>query len=360
MQPVEPGFLDPFEFILREIPDAVLDDVLLQKDDAKGAEKRIYTHSEESGDKVAKIGRTIEGSSPAAASQLSQRTSSVTQPNPKVPLPPSQPVLRTRRYVSNGTHSDSKKSSTKRKGADKGNEKKQEKPLNGEQDLSNSNKIYPFPERFAAICELGYLQQVRSILDSGFNVNQARNSNGETPLHAACSKGHAEIARLLIAHGTDVNATDVNGRTPLYVACKGNHLGCARVLIANGAKVDASDCYSQTPLHLVCRNNLGPFAKLLVAHGADVNAADCNGQTPLHLVSGYSYPVFSERNRVIPLLLLGAGADLNKQDVEKNTALHIAFKGGRREMAHLLLEQGADPILTNKDGLTPFECAPIP
>ena len=37
---------------------------------------------------------------------------------------------------------------------------------------------------------------------------------GTTPLHAA-KAGQRAIAELLIAHGADINATNINNRTPL-------------------------------------------------------------------------------------------------------------------------------------------------
>jgi len=41
---------------------------------------------------------------------------------------------------------------------------------------------------------------------------------GRTALHYAAEQDHAEVAQLLLAHGADVNASDVLSRTPLYWA----------------------------------------------------------------------------------------------------------------------------------------------
>ena len=54
---------------------------------------------------------------------------------------------------------------------------------------------------------------------------------GMTPLHSAARHGHKEVAELLIAKGTDVNAIDQLGRagwaawhvTPLHEAAYNGH-----------------------------------------------------------------------------------------------------------------------------------------
>ena len=46
----------------------------------------------------------------------------------------------------------------------------------------------------------------------------AKDNNGETPLHAAALNGHKEIAELLIEKGADLNAKNVVGMTPLHYA----------------------------------------------------------------------------------------------------------------------------------------------
>jgi ankyrin repeat protein len=58
---------------------------------------------------------------------------------------------------------------------------------------------------------------VEYLIAHGANLN-AKNSNGDTPLHFANFPGHAfpEISNLLIAKGADVNIPDKEGITPKY------------------------------------------------------------------------------------------------------------------------------------------------
>ena len=47
-------------------------------------------------------------------------------------------------------------------------------------------------------------------LESAFDVN-SRDNAGYTPLHETCVRGHVMAARMLIAHGADINANAHDG-----------------------------------------------------------------------------------------------------------------------------------------------------
>ena len=60
------------------------------------------------------------------------------------------------------------------------------------------------------------------MLELGFSPH-ARNSFGETPLHAAAGAGNAETVRLLLHHGSEIDARDANfDGTPLGYATVGS------------------------------------------------------------------------------------------------------------------------------------------
>ena len=52
------------------------------------------------------------------------------------------------------------------------------------------------------------------------------------------------------------------------------------------------------------------------------------------------------------------GADVNKQTQFKNTPLHWAARNNNIEVARLLLDNGGDINLKNKDNKTPLDEAP--
>ena len=59
-----------------------------------------------------------------------------------------------------------------------------------------------------------------------------------TLLHYAARTGRAEVLRLLIERGADVDACTKEGVTALHEAAVGDHLDCVRLLNKAGAQLD--------------------------------------------------------------------------------------------------------------------------
>jgi ankyrin repeat protein len=86
-------------------------------------------------------------------------------------------------------------------------------------------------------------------LDKGL-IN-ARDKDGSTPLHCAAWKGHAEVVKILLDAGAEVNARSQNehyGDTALHAAAHGNQKDVVRILIARGADLNAKNRIGRTPL----------------------------------------------------------------------------------------------------------------
>ena len=75
------------------------------------------------------------------------------------------------------------------------------------------------------------------------------------------------------------------------------------------------------------------------------------GATPLHLIAGNPFSTSDEIKH--ELGICERTTDINALDNKGNTALHYAVCTGRDDFVKILVEQGADPKITNKDGLTP-------
>lgn len=198
----------------------------------------------------------------------------------------------------------------------------------------------------------GYLSTVALLLSHGANA-KARSDDGWTTLHYASSSGgrirsptkakkHADVIRLLIDAGADINAKENNpenmyltddgdfgGRTALHLASENKHsTGDVEVLLRAGADVNARNVYGRTPLHLASMKGYVATVTKLLEYRADVNAKDEDeGDTPLILAVGSG-------NIPTVLKLIEAGADMNAKDFEGNTAMDVASARIARVLRH--------------------------
>jgi ankyrin repeat protein len=196
------------------------------------------------------------------------------------------------------------------------------------------------------------LSIVALLLEFGANVN-VQDNDGMTPLFfAAQSARSSKVVQLLLKHGAEVNRTSKNGQVPLHLASQHVNLSNMELLLKSGATVDARDNDGMTSLLLAAQSTrCGAAAQLLLEHDASFRVRNKNGQTPLHLASrwGLSDVVAS---------LLKLGADVDAQDNDKMTPL-LCASGPFRSIAaaQVLLKHGANVRLRNKNGQTPLHVA---
>jgi len=174
-------------------------------------------------------------------------------------------------------------------------------------------------------------------------------TEGVPPLHLACKHGHLELAKLFVAEGAKVHATDADPKrrgTAIAYAAWGGHLSVIEFLVQNTkATLDEIDIVGNTPLLYAVFGGHRSVVEALVkagrslreinakAHSALLQAA-CGGHTEL------------------VAWLLDQGFDIGDSDTDGNTALLFAAWGGFLETMHLLLARGAKLSETNDNGHT--------
>lgn len=99
---------------------------------------------------------------------------------------------------------------------------------------------------------------IKLILSHGADIN-GKDMNGLTPLHSAVTsfKG-VPVIRELLVHGANVNATDYEGNTPLTLAIIYEYLEAIKELLENGADINIKSTSSflgySTPLCIAVRD----------------------------------------------------------------------------------------------------------
>ena len=199
-----------------------------------------------------------------------------------------------------------------------------------------------------AAAETGSIEKVRHQLRKGVDVD-AKDAEGEAPIHLAARQGHLIICTELIesAHA-DPNAQAEDGYTPLHYAAMYGHTEVAAVLLHSGAEPASKDMIGDMPLHLSSSNGHPEVSEALIERRADPGARGSGGNSPLHLaaINGHAAAV---------AVLLRRGADPNAQTDRQQTPLHGAASQGQLEVISLLLQGRADVHAVDKDGRTALE-----
>jgi ankyrin repeat protein len=201
------------------------------------------------------------------------------------------------------------------------------------------------------------------LIERGADIH-ARDGLQRTPLHWAAKGGNPEVALLLIERGADVNGTDEGGSTPLRLAAMGGnwepnlpgfvvpgeHAAVAKMLLDHGADCNASS-FMGTPLAEAIRSGASDVAEVLLEHGASAEPGEArSGLPPLHMAA------FMGDTAVIESLL-GGGANVDATDQVGRTPLFLGALAIRIEAVRLLLQHGAKVQTADRFGRTPLHAA---
>lgn len=235
----------------------------------------------------------------------------------------------------------------------------------------------------------GDTELLSAYLKQGGDPNAA-DRTGCTLLHEAANFDQADIVRMLLQAGAEVDRMDRDQRTPLDLVPNRPYRGpmtlatpgglrsyselpsadpkpptleVATLLLDSGAVIDRErgqreSWFLRTPLATACENGDTELVKLLLKRGANIDARDIFQSTPL-------IAAVNKGHLEVVELLIRSGADPNGADRRGQTPLlrsiYAAHRGDEENFWHIserLLRAGADPNLgTNDRGDTPIFAA---
>ena len=110
----------------------------------------------------------------------------------------------------------------------------------------------------------------------------------------------------------------------------------------------------KTLLSLALENEVDfEILQALVDNGCDVNLVDRSENNLIHQIVKKHTRTY-EKNLAYLQMLIDQGVDLHAANVVGKTPLHLAVEFHKNEYIQWLLENGADPNIPDKKGITPF------
>ena len=109
----------------------------------------------------------------------------------------------------------------------------------------------------------------------------AKDDDGQTPLHFAALWGCADEVATLIDHGADIHIKDNEGQTPLHTLAQARYATIQAIdtLIKAGGDLKTKDKHGKTPLHLAAIHATKDIIDALIDHGGNVTMSDNSGKT---------------------------------------------------------------------------------
>lgn len=231
-----------------------------------------------------------------------------------------------------------------------------------------------------------------------------------TPLMWAASRGHVQVARLLLESGADVNYNSSMLRfDAICLAIIAGHLETVELLISYGAEIGmrrSTSTYSPSPLEIAAANGMSTIVDVLLAHNAkgenldylslmsgdvmtaklcggyrlgriEVNAAlreavwGCNQNVLQSILQNYLDVDLEENNHFgtalqlavlrndfkIATILIEHGSDVNARNIQGSTALFMALRTNSLAIIELLLRKGVSLETRDDSGQTALHYA---
>lgn len=169
---------------------------------------------------------------------------------------------------------------------------------------------------------------------------------------AAQTGDSSQFNKLIKDKSIDLNAQDEEGMTPLMSAALGGHVGIVKQLLSKKVKLETKNPQGDTALAVALSNDKFEVAKLLINSGANVDITVAGDEGDSLLMRAASNDL-----KTTELILKKKKSLVNKTNKLGETALIQSTRFGQLDIVKLLLKNGADTKLKDKEGQTALDIA---
>lgn len=196
------------------------------------------------------------------------------------------------------------------------------------------------------------------------------NNLGQTPLMLAVENGDINFIRILLAQEIDISKQDIEGSTVLHYASKFGKTDIVNLLLEKGMDPLQKNKLQETAVSLATRNNHFKLIQLYDQKGmTDLSVKNEQGYTPmmnaikecnfekikkLHTmgakienVTPDGKAIECKNEQILRYIIENGGEINNKTDSFEETYLYKAIKDNNQSLAKFLLENNANPNISN-------------
>ncbi|MDD5140956.1 MAG: ankyrin repeat domain-containing protein [Verrucomicrobiales bacterium] len=199
-------------------------------------------------------------------------------------------------------------------------------------------------DAFAATA-LGDANQASRLLSADKGVAQARDCNGQTPLHWALQADQPQMVTFWINAGTPLAATNAAGQTALHLAAANGKTEFVKALLSAHAPTGIHDTNGWTPLDAAIQSKQTDSIHLLLG----------DRSAPVHPergIAGSLHEAAATGNIAALASLLETETNLEARNELGFTPLHVAGQAGQLGAAAFLIDRGTDVNARDPDGNT--------
>jgi ankyrin repeat protein len=199
-------------------------------------------------------------------------------------------------------------------------------------------------DAFAATA-LGDTNQANRLLSADKGVAQARDCNGQTPLHWALQADQPQMVIFWINAGTPLAATNAAGQTALHLAAANGKTEFIKALLSAHAPTDIHDTNGWTPLDAAIQAKQTDSIHLLLGNQSAT-------PHPERGIAGNLHEAAATGNIAALTSLVDTETNLEARNELGLTPLQVAGQAGQLGAAAFLIDHGADVNACDPDGNT--------
>ena len=160
--------------------------------------------------------------------------------------------------------------------------------INSNYDQLQNQKFNLSVNKVFEACKTGNINLLKNNLQPEFvNIREPGDQKGSTPLHIAAGYNNAEIVKLLLKTGANINAKDKGGLAPIHNASCYGHIQIIDILIENHCDIDSVDEYGYSALHEAAAGDHYEVVLKLLQNNCNYKLKTKDGQTAYDLCNRF-------------------------------------------------------------------------